>query len=118
MKDNLSDKIRLLHILDAIQHIDNFSINKNKADIYTDFQFRFSIERQLEIIGEAANHISSVIHERYPEVEWPKIISFRNFLAHEYFGVDLELLWGITQDNIPVLKKQISSILFQLESDL
>lgn len=118
MKDNLSDKIRLLHILDAIQHIENFSLNRNKADIYNDFQLRFSLERQLEIIGEAANHVTSVIHENNVEVEWPKIISFRNFLAHEYFGVDLELLWGIIIDNIPLLKKQISTILSQLESEL
>lgn len=58
------------------------------------------------------------MQEQYPQVEWPKIISFRNFPAHKYFGVDLKLLWGIVQSNIPVLKNQISVIASQIESEL
>lgn len=117
MKAELSDKIRLLHILEAIGHIENFFVSRTKNDLYTDFQLRFSTERQLEIIGEAANHISPATQQNFPEAEWPKIVSFRNFLAHEYFGVDLELVWTIIEQHIPKLKSQVQGILTKLETE-
>jgi uncharacterized protein with HEPN domain len=111
MKGKISDKIRLQHILDAIQNIEDFSLNKTKDDFYNDLMYRFSVERQLEIIGEAANNISSPVQILYSDISWEKIISFRNFLAHEYFGLDLELIWGIIIDNLPQLKIDIQQIL-------
>ncbi|MEO6329297.1 MAG: DUF86 domain-containing protein [Ginsengibacter sp.] len=111
MTGKIPDKIRLRHIIDAIQHIENFSLNKTKEDFYTDLMYRFSVERQLEIIGEAANNISSSLQELHADVPWQKIISFRNFLAHEYFGLDLELVWSIITDSLPQLKKDIQNIL-------
>jgi uncharacterized protein with HEPN domain len=58
MKGKISDEIRLRHILDAIGFIEKFSVGKSKQDLYGDFMYRFSVERQLEIIGEAANNLS------------------------------------------------------------
>jgi uncharacterized protein with HEPN domain len=111
MKGNVANEARLKHILNAIQHIENFSVGKSKDDIYNDLMFRFSVERQLEIIGEAANNLSSALQQKYSSTPWPKIISFRNFPAHEYFGIDLELVWDIVTNNIPVLKNEIEKIL-------
>ena len=97
MKGKLSDEIRLRHILDAIHNIENFSSGKSKNEFYNDLMYRFSIERQLEIIGEAANNLSSDLKNKYTDTPREKIISFRNFLAHEYFGIDPELVWGIIE---------------------
>jgi uncharacterized protein with HEPN domain len=110
MTAKIPDRIRLQHILDAIDNIENFSSTKTKDDFYTDLMYRFSVERQLEIIGEAANNVSSALQELYSNIPWQKIISFRNFLAHEYFGLDLELVWGIVAENLPQLKKDIQKI--------
>ena len=110
MTGKIPDKVRLQHFLDAIQNIENFSSDKTKDDFYNDLMYRFSVERQLEIIGEATNNISSSLQELHPNVPWQKIISFRNFLAHEYFGLDLELIWGIVTDNLPQLKKDVQKI--------
>ena len=111
MKGRIPDKIRLHHILDAIKNIENFSATKIKEDLYNDLMYRFSVERQLEIIGEAANNLEPSLYDQHPEIPWEKIISFRNLLAHEYFGLDLELIWGIITTNIPDLKKGIQQIL-------
>jgi uncharacterized protein with HEPN domain len=116
MKGSAADIARLRHIAEAIQHIENFSSGKSKDDLYNDLMYRFSIERQLEIIGEAANNLSNELTERFTSTPWPKIISFRNFLAHEYFGIDLDLVWIILEQNIPVLKKDIENILLQISS--
>ena len=110
MKDQMADKARLLHILDAISHIENFSSGRSKTDLYNDLMFRFSIERQLEIIGEAAKNLSIEFKIKFSSIPWTKIISFRNFLVHEYFGIDLELIWTIVVQNIPVLKSDIEQI--------
>ena len=114
MKGKIPDKIRLQHIIDAIQHIENFSAGKSKVEFYSDFMFRFSVERQLEIIGEAANSVSPSLQQLQANVPWQKIISFRNLLAHEYFGLDLELVWGIVTDNLPQLKIDVQKIINNL----
>jgi len=75
---------------------------------------KYASIKQLEIIGEAANHISTATKKLYPEVEWREIIGLRNILIHEYFGVDENVIWGIIVKDIPILKRQISSILNEL----
>ena len=101
------DKTRLLHISEAIDYIETFIEGKSKVDLYNDPMLRFAIERQLEIIGEAANHLSDELKLNNPEIEWRKIVAFRNFIIHEYFGVDLELVWDIISNKIPPLKATI-----------
>ena len=117
MKGKLSDETRLRHILEAINFIEGFSTGKSRADLDTDFMYLFSIERQLEIIGEAANNLSAVLKSDYSEVPWLQIISFRNFIVHEYFGLDLELVWTVIKKHIPEFKIQIQSILKNLKTN-
>jgi uncharacterized protein with HEPN domain len=61
MKKPLDDKARLLHILQAISYIHEFLVSRDKEAIYNEPMFRFAIERQLEIIGEAANRLSDTL---------------------------------------------------------
>ena len=57
---------------------------------------------------------TSKIKEEYSEIEWSKIVAFRNFLSHEYFGVDVELIWGITQNNLGDLKNTVVKMLLMI----
>lgn len=111
MRKPLDDKARLLHILQAIAYVEAFMSNRPKESLYDEPMFRFAVERQLEIIGEAANHLSDVLKQSAPEIEWRKIVSFRNFVTHEYFGVDLELLWDISTNKLEPLKLTVERIL-------
>lgn len=111
MKESEYDKARLLHILEAINYIETFVEGKVKDDLYSDAMLRFAIERQLEIVGEAANHISEKTKLDNPEIEWRRITAFRNFIVHEYFGVDLELVWDIVANKIPGLKIVVDRML-------
>lgn len=104
---NEFDKARLLHIIEAINYIESFIEGRVKDDLYNDPMLRFAIERQLEIIGEAANHLSDELKLTNPEIEWRKVIAFRNFIVHEYFGIDLELVWDIIANKIPPLKRVV-----------
>jgi uncharacterized protein with HEPN domain len=116
MNGRIPDKVRLQHILDAITNIENFSAGKTKDHLYSDLMYRSSIERQLEIIGEASNYLSPETKLENAHVPWRKITGFRNFIVHEYFGLDLELVWGILQDNIPQLKMDVLKIVENIDA--
>jgi len=69
-----------------------------------------AIARNFEIIGEASSKVPQDIKDKYPFIEWRKISDFRNILAHEYFGIDYEIMWEIIKDKLPGLEKQIKAI--------
>jgi len=70
-----------------------------------------AVVRNLEIIGEAAKHIPHEMRTRYPDVEWNKIAGLRDIVAHEYFGLDEDILWDVVQNRIPVLLDRVRQIL-------
>jgi uncharacterized protein with HEPN domain len=70
-----------------------------------------AVIRNIEIIGEAANKLPDEFKDAHPEINWHRIRGFRNRIVHDYFGVDLAILWKIKTDNIPILITQIQTIL-------
>ena len=67
--------------------------------------------RKLAIIGEASRQVPSHIKDQYPLVPWRKINSLRNKLIHEYFEVDIEIVWNVCQNDLPELKATLAEIL-------
>jgi uncharacterized protein with HEPN domain len=74
-------------------------------------QAQDAVVRRLEIIGEAVKNIDKHFKERYPIIEWKEIAGLRDILAHEYFGVRLDRIWGIVQRDLPTLKGKIKIIM-------
>jgi uncharacterized protein with HEPN domain len=70
----------------------------------------------MEIIGEAANHISDETKTKFSDIEWAQIIGMRNVFVHEYFGIDTKLVWEIIKNDIPDLKEKVSMIFQSLET--
>ncbi len=62
-----------------------------------------AIERNLQIIGEAVNHLPEEITGAHPEIPWPQIRGFRNILVHQYFGVDVDVVRDVVEDHLPPL---------------
>ena len=67
-----------------------------------------AIERNLQIIGEAVNHLPAEITGAHPEIAWPQIRGFRNILVHEYFGVDVDIVRDVVETNLPPLSANSS----------
>ena len=110
MRGNLGDKIRLMHILDAIEEIQNYVSQVNFDGFMENSMMRFACIKQMEIIGEASNHISTETKERFSTIEWGQIVGMRNVFVHEYFGVDSSLVWEIIKNDLPDLKSKITLI--------
>lgn len=72
---------------------------------------RFACIKQMEIIGEASDHISEEIKTRFSEIEWRQIKGMRNIFVHEYFGIDSRLLWEIIKQDLPDLKSKVVTII-------
>jgi uncharacterized protein with HEPN domain len=115
MKGNLSDTVRLKHLLDAISEIENY-INNIAIDQFTkSSEKKYATVKQLEIIGEEANRITRKTKLNHQEVEWSKIIALRNILVHEYYTIDENIVWNIITEDLPGLKIQIVMLLSKFE---
>ena len=76
-----------------------------------------AVVRNLEIIGEAAKHLPTEIHEMMPEVEWSKATAFRDVIAHGYFGLNVHIIWDVTRNKVPDISKSVEKLLTQLRND-
>lgn len=108
----LPSNIELLrHIADETQFILTSTAQKTFEDLIADGILSRAVIRSLEIIGEAAAKISPEFKAQYPFIEWRKVISTRNKLIHDYFGVDYEIVWDIIISKIPELNQYILKII-------
>ena len=71
---------------------------------------RIAVVKWLEIIGEAANHVTEKTKERYSNIEWYKMIGLRNIVIHEYFRIDFGIIWDAAINFLPQLKKEMLTI--------
>jgi len=111
MKGKLGDKVRLQHILDAIKEVEIYLENVAYDQFLQNSEKRFATIKQIEIIGEACNALSDELKVQYPAIPWKAIVGFRNVSIHEYFGVNLQLVWEIAENDLPVLKQEMKMML-------
>jgi len=91
--------------------VEQFTKGKSFSDYVTDFMLKSAVERQFEIIGEALNQMLRLEPKLDDFISDSKrIISFRNYLIHGYSDISDEVVWGITEKNLPLLKKEIEKL--------
>ena len=117
MRGKLGDKVRLQHIIDAIVEIETYTESADLKAFNATSMMRFACIKQMEIIGEASNHISEETKKRFSDIQWAQIVGMRNVFVHEYFGVDSNLAWEIIKTDIPELKQRVIEILNRLNSE-
>ncbi|GAB61212.1 MAG: DUF86 domain-containing protein [Candidatus Jettenia sp.] len=111
------DEIYLKHIIDAINNIEVFIDKMGKDEFMKNKLVQSATIRQLEIIGEAVKNVSSHLRKSYSDISWKDIADLRDKLIHEYFGVDIQLVWIICVRDIPTLKKDVVKIIHDLEKN-
>ena len=99
----------LKHISEAIAKIEKYTKDGRKH-FMEDTMIQDSVIRNLEIIGEATKNLPADLRKSSPKVPWRSITGMRNVLIHEYFGVDLDIVWKVVVQRLPVLKRHLSVI--------
>ena len=118
MKHNFGNLERIIHILEAIEKIEIITTNVSMEEFKSNMEKSLAIERLLEIIGEASNHISEdVLYDEENSTPWKLIIGLRNVLSHEYFRVDSNTIYQVATKDIVPLKKEILRIKNKLENN-
>jgi hypothetical protein len=111
MKDKRRFKLFLEDIIQSIEKIEEYISGLSYKDFVERGLIIDAVVRNLEIIGEASKRIPINIRESYSEIPWRRMIGLRNIVTHEYFGIDLNIIWTIVTVNLPETKPMIEAIL-------
>ncbi len=106
-------KLYLQDILDAIGRIEVYIGEASAEDIMSGGMSADAVLYNLMVIGEAAKHVPEDVRERQSNIEWRNIGRLRDFVAHEYFGIDLEIISDVLENELPKLRHSIESMLEQ-----
>jgi uncharacterized protein with HEPN domain len=104
------DGVYLLHVRDAIRRIERYTASGREAFL-ADTKTQDAVVRNLEVIGEAVKQLSQAIRDSHPAVPWKQIAGMRDKMIHEYFGVNLALVWDAVVQDLPKLAFEIETML-------
>lgn len=105
-----SSRLYCQDILEAGAAIQSYVAGVDFATFKRERMRYSAVIREFEIIGEAVGKLSAELKQAYPDIPWQDIKDFRNLLAHEYFGVDLEIVWNTIQSDLPVVLEAVERI--------
>ncbi|MFQ5641694.1 MAG: DUF86 domain-containing protein [bacterium] len=104
-------KIVFQDMLEAITKIEQYTRDMSFDDFITNSMAVDAVVRNIEIIGEASRQLNDAFRKKYSQIPWNKIAGIRNRIVHEYFGVDVSIIWFIVENELQPLKQQIQQIL-------
>jgi len=107
------DKLYLLHIRDAIEKIEQYSVGVD-LDAFAESNQTFdAVMMQFIVVGESVNNLSDEFKDRHSDFPWHQAVGLRNQTAHGYFDVDPKIVWQTIKEDLPVLKREIKVLLDQ-----
>jgi len=101
----------LMHIREAIESIEEYIDAATYEQFTSNKMMVDAVVRELAIIGEASNNLSEEFREQHSDILWRRMKDMRNFLIHEYFGVNLKVVWDTCKTDLPLLKAFIEKVL-------
>lgn len=107
------DSERIRDIQECLEKIDKYSVRGEKEFLENEL-IQTWIIHNLQIIGEASRATSETFKAKYPQLDWQDMADFRNLVVHEYFRVNLKVIWSIVENELPKLKEQIKIILKEI----
>lgn len=107
------DREYLRDIQEAIDRIEKHT-KQGREVFQRDELVQNWVVHHLQIIGEATRRLSSALKERHAEVPWSRIVGMRNILVHDYFAIDVDVVWQVVEHEILSLKLKISAMLKEL----
>ena len=111
MRGRIGDKQRLMHLLTALDEAIGFVQGFDFTQFAADARTLNACIRSIEVLGEAARHVSEATKQQFPQVPWQRMVSLRNFVIHQYFDVDNNVLWEVLTVFLPALRPDIEAAL-------
>jgi len=107
-------RLYLEDILEAISAIESYVTDLDFENFTEDRKTYSATLREFIVIGEAIQHIPQSVRNKASSIDWRLIKDFRNFIVHEYFGIDPRIVWDAVNLEVPILKKEIEKLLSSL----
>ena len=104
-------RLQVDDILEAIARVREYTAQMSEETFASDHKTQDAVIRNLEIIGEAARNLPEDIRDSADHIEWHKIIAFRNVLIHEYFGINVKILWDVITNKLDDLETTCRGLL-------
>jgi len=101
----------VMDISDAINKIEDFMRDVTRDQFIADTKTAYAVIRALEIVGEAAKKIPEEIKTQFPKIPWRQMAGMRDKLLHEYFGVDIRVVWRTVKEDLPRLKANLKPLI-------
>ncbi len=109
-------RIYLRHLIECVARIKMYTTH-GKEIFLSDIKTQDAVIRNVEVIGQVVRDLGiEDLAARYPDTSWRAIAGTRNFLAHQYLGVDLELIWNIVVGDLPLLEQQVAALLAEADT--
>jgi len=105
------DRDLLGDIQEALRRARSYTADLSYEQFLADTKTQDAVIRALEILGEATKKLSPALRESHPEIPWKNMAGLRDKLIHDYFGVNIDIVWQIVRDQLPVLTEQIAAAL-------
>ena len=112
MKD---DTVYLQHVLECIRRIEENTAS-GREQFMASHTRQDAVLRNLQTMAESTQRLSDPLKQKHPEVDWRRIVAFRNVLVHNYLGIDMDIIWEIIGRDIPPLKQAVGSMLDEIRS--
>jgi hypothetical protein len=107
---NRDDHILLADIMVAIEKIQRYTAGYDKDRFLADERTIDAVVRNLEIVGEAVRQLSYAFKQDREQIPWHLMAGLRNRIVHDYFGLDLDIIWHVVANDLPALKLQLLSL--------
>ena len=111
MREPLKDRERLQHILAAIERVNRYVKGKSIDDLLKDDMMYYAVVKNIEMMGEAANMLTTEFQESHSETPWKMVKGMRNYIVHEYFQIDSVVVWDVVTKDLSALQNQIEKYL-------
>ena len=103
-------EVYLQDILEAIRKINAYTVGMSRAEFESDPKTVDAVLRNLEVVGEAAKCIPEAVREEHVEIEWRKIAGLRDILIHRYFGINMDIVWDLLQNQLVDLEEKVQKM--------
>lgn len=117
MREQIRDRERLEHIIEAIDRVLEFSEGKSKEELVSDSMRFYGVVKNIEIVGEAAYKLTNAFRNQHRETPWNDITRMRHVLIHDYYLIDEDSVFYVIEKDLRPLREQIAKYISETDWD-